>query len=350
MSEFPNNDLIEKTLSEKLVSSAMMLLPWLIVGTLLWAGVYVKPSVSIEKVKPSAIGKRDRFYGVDITPNNEIYIAGNYGKILKSQNSGKSWLRLETNIEKHLQDISAWDKSKLVAVGNDGVIITTEDGGETWDKADAPKSEIANRLLKVHCYPNGEAWAVGEGGMIIQSMDYGKTWVVMRDEIEDVIFSDVVKLNSGEIIVVGEYGRVLKSTGKKKWDEVTIENSNSSLTAISTNTDGDILAVGLDGVMISSTDAGKTWRLVSGNETGNIEHLLGISWSDDLDSWAVVGNKGLWIEVTASLKKFKISTLSPTELLDHTSVQAVNKKGLYVGGANIGLLDLDEMLYTVFDK
>ena len=72
------------SLSKTVIST----IPWLIVSGLLWAGVFVKPTVTIEKVETPAIEPRDNIYGVDVVDSENIWLVGSYGKILRSNDSG----------------------------------------------------------------------------------------------------------------------------------------------------------------------------------------------------------------------------------------------------------------------
>jgi len=62
---------------------------------------------------------------------------------------------------------------RLVAVGQRGHILTSDDIGRTWQQADVP---VSSDLLAVH-FPTAEAgWAVGHDGVVLHSADAGRTW------------------------------------------------------------------------------------------------------------------------------------------------------------------------------
>ncbi len=62
---------------------------------------------------------------------------------------------------------------RLVAVGQRGHILTSDDTGRTWQQADVP---VSSDLLAVH-FPTAEAgWAVGHDGVVLHSADAGRTW------------------------------------------------------------------------------------------------------------------------------------------------------------------------------
>ena len=62
---------------------------------------------------------------------------------------------------------------RLVAVGQRGHILTSDDTGRTWQQAEVP---VSSDLLAVH-FPTAEAgWAVGHDGVVLHSADAGRTW------------------------------------------------------------------------------------------------------------------------------------------------------------------------------
>ncbi|MBL4836547.1 MAG: hypothetical protein JKY34_03130 [Kordiimonadaceae bacterium] len=317
-------------------------------GRSFMGGYIVKPHTVVQVVIPPAIEKRDNIYGISVVTPQQMWLAGNYGKILLSTDSGKSWVRQTTPTQNHLQDISAWDETNAVAVGNGGIILITDNAGATWTEVEAPKSEIANKLISIHTYENGEAWAVGELGMILLSKDRGKSWTRMREE-EDVIMNDLFKLDDNNIFVVGEYGRLFRSRdGGKTWNDRYTE-SPSSLTAIDFHTAENGIIVGLDGVILATHDAGETWSLIGDKVSGISEHLMDVQWSGQIQQWVAVGNKGKWIKLSGDLDKFYPNQLSKTDLSSHTELAFV-EGGFITVGANVGFMDYGSDQFTELGK
>ncbi|RKZ72096.1 MAG: glycosyl hydrolase [Gammaproteobacteria bacterium] len=333
---------------QKIVRSLLSLVPWVIVGGLLWAGIFVKPNVTIEEVTPPAIERRDRIYGVSAVTPRILWIVGNYGKILRSEDRGASWSLQKTPNQNHLQDISSWDESRAIAVGNGGVVLITEDGGNTWTEIEAPKSEIANKLLRVHTFEGGEAWAVGEVGMIIYSDDYGNTWTRMREE-EDVIMNDIVKISDTKLMVAGEYGRIFWSEDKGKTWQDTETDSLGSMMAIKFRTEESGVMVGLDGITMGTEDAGKTWTIIDSAKSGNSEHLMDVLWFDELNKWVAIGNKGTLVKFSSDLKEFEAGVVSERSLSSHTELAAVDG-GIIVVGAGVSFLEFTDGDLSVLGK
>ena len=62
---------------------------------------------------------------------------------------------------------------RLVAVGQRGHVLLSDDAGKTWQQADVP---VSADLVAV-CFPNAETgWAVGHDGVVLKSIDAGRSW------------------------------------------------------------------------------------------------------------------------------------------------------------------------------
>jgi photosystem II stability/assembly factor-like uncharacterized protein len=84
----------------------------------------------------------------------------------------------------------------------------------------------------------------------------------MPRAIESLILD--VAISGTRRIAVGERGHVLISDDGRSWQQVADVPTRATLTAVAARGD-DALAVGHDGVIIRSRDAGRTWHLVHAN-------------------------------------------------------------------------------------
>jgi len=320
----------------KLSSVVLAVMPWMIIVLLLGAALFIKPQSFGEAVTPSAREGRDRFYGIAVPEPKHIWLAGNNGKVVLSTDLGKTWLIQKTSTPLHLQDVAAWDVNKAVAVGNDGIVLVTEDGGAHWELAEAPKSEVFNKLIRVMAIAEGRAIAVGAMGAILISDDFGRHWRRLRAE-EDVAWNDV-GVNGDIFWVVGEFGRLLKSMDDGvTWQEIT-SPVESSLTGIEFRDSLNGVVVGLEGVILTTSDGGESWEL---QEKITEEHLFDVAGS--ANGWLAVGNKNIALVSAGSTGVWQAKRLSGQDLAWHTEVTRVDKK-FYITGASVGIYDRTQWL------
>jgi photosystem II stability/assembly factor-like uncharacterized protein len=67
---------------------------------------------------------------------------------------------------------------RLVAVGERGIIVCSDDDGRTWSQARVPTSVS---LTAVHFADPAHGWAVGHGGVVLHTSDRGDTWTRQLD-------------------------------------------------------------------------------------------------------------------------------------------------------------------------
>lgn len=70
---------------------------------------------------------------------------------------------------------------KLVAVGERGHIIYSDTHGKTWQQADVPSRAMLNAVYFVS---SDKGWAVGYDGLVLNTADGGKTWAIQLDGLK----------------------------------------------------------------------------------------------------------------------------------------------------------------------
>lgn len=316
-----------------LLTSAM---PMVIIGGLLYAGLFVKAEAVVQRVEPPTIERRDRFYGVAAPAESVVWVAGSTGKIVRSEDGGLTWNRQATKTDVNLQGIAAWDSQQGVAVGDDSVIIRTADGGQNWTQASLPADGGANKLFRVRVF--GErAWAVGEFNTLLRSDDRGATWTRVLPK-QDRAWNDVTFVGEHGWLV-GEFGNVMKSSdGGGSWTEVSFpeeagDKRRPSLMGVAFRDELNGVAVGLSGTLLTTADGGLTWTVVPPLTR---EHLLAVIW--DENRWLAVGDKGVMVTAPAAAAEWRLGRVAASDVSWRTQVARSGSR-YYLAGSNLGILE-----------
>lgn len=104
------------------------------------------------------------------------------GVIAASPSSPADWLSLpalQTHQATHALLTSVVRAgTRLIAVGEHGVILLSDDGGQSWSQTQVPVSVT----LTAVSFPTPElGWAVGHDGVVLHTSDGGKTWIKQFD-------------------------------------------------------------------------------------------------------------------------------------------------------------------------
>jgi photosystem II stability/assembly factor-like uncharacterized protein len=226
---------------------------------------------------------------------------------------------------------------RLVAVGDRGHILYSDDQGATWAQAKVPTRAL---LTSVFFVDDKHGWAVGHDAQILASEDGGVTWTKQFEDLKreapllDVWFKDV---NSG--FAVGAYGALLETTdGGKHWEDASDRLDNEDqyhLNGIASVKDAGLFIVGEQGSMFRSADWGQTWEKLEGPYQGSLFGVIGTAQANTLLAYGLRGNLyrstdfgSTWEQVELKAARGALEFgLSGATLLDDGSIVIVGNGG-----------------------
>ena len=192
---------------------------------------------------------------------NRIVAVGDRGYIVISDDFGKTWKRAKAPAAPLLTAIDFLDDTRGIAVGHDSVILVTADRGETWTQSFSAPAEKRPLLDILYVKPEF-AVAVGAYGAYYESNDAGKTWAGRKIIADDKHFNAILELGEGRLLILGEAGTILTSGDwGKTWAPVTSPYKGSLFGAVVAE-DGAVVAFGMRGRIFRSKDKGATWTAV----------------------------------------------------------------------------------------
>ncbi|PKL78101.1 MAG: hypothetical protein CVV25_12730 [Ignavibacteriae bacterium HGW-Ignavibacteriae-4] len=87
---------------------------------------------------------------IESTPNGRIIASGENGVILISTNNGENWSKKATGVSSFLKDVLIYNDSTYYAGGRSGTLIKTTDFGETWELISTPFSTQISKLSLIN--------------------------------------------------------------------------------------------------------------------------------------------------------------------------------------------------------
>ncbi len=185
---------------------------------------------------------------LDVTWTGTRYVAvGQRGHVLLSAD-GKAWTQAPTPVRQMLNRVRFLDQNRGWAVGHDGVIIHSADGGARWSQQhfDPEKQQPLNDVLFLDAQ---RGFAGGAPARFLQTRDGGKSWAPVEADFLSIglHINVLLKLKDGTLFLGGERGLMARSTDQgETWQMVSSPVGGSILGAIATGGDG-VLIYGVRG-------------------------------------------------------------------------------------------------------
>jgi photosystem II stability/assembly factor-like uncharacterized protein len=304
------------------------------------------------QLRTPLIGVNDKFYDVKALSPEKAIVVGYGGKILMTVDGGRTWKTKASGAEVALYNVQFVDAQNGWISGQDGLILHTTDGGESWQKQ---QTGVTVPIFALYFLDKERGWAVAQQATYLRTTNGGETWEEGRIEVsvEGVSEDATLAMNDPTLYdvqfvyekngwMVGEFGKIYHSTdGGASWTEQ--QNALLGQAGITdalnlptwfgvrflNATEG--IAVGLEGKIAKTTDAGKTWNF-TGLELAEVstDQLYAPRWVGNGDGW-IVGAAGRVLRLDggqwkpASLGLRAIAWLRSIDFFDENS-------GWIVGG------------------
>lgn len=252
--------------------------------------------------------RSDRIVLLDIARVGKRLIAvGERGFTLVSDDAGKTWQGVQTPVSRQLTGLAFTDDKVGVAVGHGGSFVRTEDGGNTWTQVTVDEAG-PDSLLGVTHLAGDHFIAYGAFGLYFDSQDAGRTWqrgTVMAEDFDRHI-SQVVAAGTS-LLLVAESGTLARSDdGGATWVALPSPYNGSYFGALVLQ-DGSVLVFGMRGNVFRTLDLGATWQKVETRTTTSL--MSGRQLADG--RVMLVGNAGLITQSADSGQTFVLHWASP---------------------------------------
>ncbi|TVT31847.1 MAG: photosystem I reaction center subunit IV [Marinobacter vinifirmus] len=274
---------------------------------------------------------------------DRIVAVGERGHVIYSDDEGQTWTQAEVPVSVTLNAVDFGSDSSGWVVGHSGVVLHSGDAGATWQLQfdglqaaelviesreeqiaameerieQAPEAEKGdlewalddlffalenvqadmeigpvNPLLDVWFENDQHGFVVGAYGMVLRTQDGGETWEDWGPQLsnpQNFHLNSVARVTGGALVIVGEAGQVHVSVDNgDTWERRESPYDGSLFGVMGTGKVNEVLAFGLRGNTMLSTDLGRSWTMVA-NEGGTT--LNNGSVADD-GRVILVGNSG----------------------------------------------------------
>ncbi len=248
-------------------SFASLRMAWRWSGLLL--GLLLAASApAAETSEPAPLASKSLLLAVT-RAGDRLVAVGDRGHVLLSADQGRSWTQSPVPTRAMLTGVAFPDAQHGWAVGHDGVILATTDGGQTWKRQDAGK-DLETVFLDVHFPDATHGFAVGAYGRFMVTKDGGRTWTAARPSEDEVHYNRITQGADGSLYLAGEGGLLLVSRdGGTAWSKADVPYDGSLFGALPLDKNR-LIVYGLRGHILRSEDQGASWT----DESNQLQVLI----------------------------------------------------------------------------
>jgi photosystem II stability/assembly factor-like uncharacterized protein len=321
---------------------------------------------------------------------NRLVAVGEAGLALFSDDEGKTWRQAPTPTSVMLTSVSfATDKAGW-AVGHDGVILATRDGGNTWqrqldgrqadpliltaakaqldklppgnaedpspqrlqaeDAVAAAEAAIAagpsRPLLAVRFFDADRGVAAGAFGQLFQTTDGGKQWAYIGNRLdnpEGLHLNGLTLTRDGQILIAAENGTVFASPDQGRTWTRSATGYNGYLYGVLALPGSGLTAYGFNGHVFRSVDGGTNWKPVNSHSARAIVAAEAIPGGALLlnEEGQVLVSRDEGVTFKPLGQRLPVKRLSSVALLKHNALVTVG-----LGGVAVHTLDKVDLRRT----
>jgi len=263
---------------------------------------------------------------------SRLIAAGDHGIVLLSDDDGKTFRQAkQVPTQALLTSLSFIDDKQGWAAGHDGVILHTKDGGDSWQ---LQREDLSGDkpLFSIHFNDAQNGFAVGLFGNAVQTNDGGAHWAPLTveagDEPDHHLYGIFGNARSA-LYIAGEAGLIYRSTDRGlTWTTIKTSNPGSFWNGLQLS-DGSLIVIGQRGHIFASLDQGNSWNEVPSNTQQSLTSAVQLSNGNVL----VVGLAGTTLQSSDAGKTFTLHERADRVPL--TAVVASKADAVLFGGSGV---------------
>lgn len=236
-------------------------------------------------------GDETVLFGVEMLDASVAVAVGPDGVILRTTDGGSSWKLVPSGTQNVLRRIRFHSPTLAVISANDGEMLKSTDAGATW----APlQTGTTKGLYDVHFFDENRWLAIGQGAYVTETTDGGATW---KQKASGINNWNEIAFRGSFGLMAGNKGDINVSTnGGASWTKRSSPD-DLELRSVCILDDSTAVMSGINGTLIKTTNKGRNWKLVyasipmASNRVSSVrsltrDHLVAVAYGGVIiESW-----------------------------------------------------------------
>jgi photosystem II stability/assembly factor-like uncharacterized protein len=197
---------------------------------------------------------------IDRLANGNLIAVGDNGTILTNAGGTSQWILQPSISQYKIKAVQVVSQSEVVSLDETGQVYMSADGGASWTAASTMPPDLSP-AEDIHFKTLLEGWVIGQSGSALyHTSDGGNTWIPVPDFGGAYVSVDVEGLNIWANNVTGIYYR--STDHGASWIQGFLPNNPYQIQDMDFFDENIGYAVGWGGQAFRSADGGVTWQVL----------------------------------------------------------------------------------------
>lgn len=174
--------------------------------------------------------------------------------------------------------------ARLVAVGERGLILLSDDNGQQWRQARVP---VSVGLTAVEFVDAQHGWAVGHAGVVLASRDGGENWELQLDGTR----AAQLELQAAQAALANTADADLAEARVQTAERLVSDGADKPFLNLHFSDAEHGLVIGAYGMALQTRDGGRSWQSI----VGQIDNPMGLhlyAVAQQGSDWYLAGEQG----------------------------------------------------------
>lgn len=265
---------------------------------------------------------------------NTGWACGDGGTIIRTTNSGLNWTVTSTQTKQSIRSVFFVNENTGFAAGLYGTVLTSTNSGVNWNKI---LLNTTGNLFSVRFLNSNTGFIVGDTGIVFRTSNGGSTWNRKTTNVTNTLTSCAVR--DSIVLAAGLYGTLVRSSNYGETFQIVNPNNNNYLFDVMFKDANTAFIAGAYGTILRSTNAGLSW---SGTTTSTNRWFYSISFGDASTGFAsgdygniykTTNGGSSWTAYGTSTSEFQYAI----QAFNANDIISVGNKGTIIKSYNSGV-------------